>query len=126
MHDTTHLEGRDVAEESSVQVKDRAKEPAVDEALARGMGLTADEYAKALAIAGRPLTYAELGVFSAMWSEHCSYKSSRVHLRKLPTEGEAVLQGPGENAGIIDIGEGYAVAFKMESHTHPSFIEPTP
>src|SRR5467141_731618 len=66
----------------------------------------------------------ELGIFSVMWSEHCSYKSSRVHLRRLPTKGPVVLQGPGENAGIIDIGDGLAVAFKIESHNHPSFIEP--
>ena len=108
-----------------MQVKDQTAEPQVDEALAIAHGLTAEEYSKALAIAGRPLTYTELGIFSVMWSEHCSYKSSRVHLKKLPTTGENVLQGPGENAGIVDIGEGLAVAFKMESHNHPSFIEPT-
>jgi phosphoribosylformylglycinamidine synthase len=100
-------------------------EKVVDEALALAHGLTADEYRKALEIAGRPLSYTELGIFVVMWSEHCSYKSSRVHLKKFPTSGEGVLQGPGENAGIIDIGEGQAVAFKMESHNHPSFIEPT-
>ena len=66
----------------------------------------------------------ELGIFSVMWSEHCSYKSSRVHLRKLPTTGPRVVQGPGENAGVIDIGDGWCAAFKMESHNHPSFIEP--
>ena len=66
----------------------------------------------------------ELGVFSVMWSEHCSYKSNRAHLRKLPTKGARVIQGPGENAGVIDIGDGDAVIFKMESHNHPSFIEP--
>ena len=73
--------------------------------------------------AARP-TYTELGIFSVMWSEHCSYKSSRVHLRKLPTKGPRVIQGPGENAGVVDIGDGFAVVFKMESHNHPSFIEP--
>ncbi len=69
-------------------------------------------------------TYTELGIFSVMWSEHCSYKSSRLHLKKLPTRGKLVVQGPGENAGIIDIGGGYVIAFKIESHNHPSFIEP--
>src|SRR5215468_6516587 len=66
----------------------------------------------------------ELGVFSVMWSEHCSYKSSRVHLRRLPTKGPRVIQGPGENAGVVDIGDGFAAVFKMESHNHPSYIEP--
>ena len=87
-------------------------------------GITPAEYAKILALLGREPNYTELGIFSVMWSEHCSYKSSRLHLRKLPTESPLVLQGPGENAGIIDIGDGYAVAFKIESHNHPSFIEP--
>src|SRR5881296_32361 len=86
--------------------------------------LTESEYRKILAILKREPTMTELGIFSVMWSEHCSYKSSRVHLRRLPTKGPAVLQGPGENAGIIDIGDGLAVAFKIESHNHPSFIEP--
>jgi len=86
--------------------------------------LTEEEYRRIVALLGRPPTYTELGIFSVMWSEHCSYKSSRLHLKKLPTQGPYVLQGPGENAGIIDIGEGYAVAFKIESHNHPSFIEP--
>jgi len=86
--------------------------------------LTESEYQKILAILKREPTMTELGIFSVMWSEHCSYKSSRVHLRRLPTKGPAVLQGPGENAGIIDIGDGLAVAFKIESHNHPSFIEP--
>src|SRR5881397_817932 len=88
-------------------------------------GLTSDEYQRIQQILGRKPNYTELGIFSVMWSEHCSYKSSRVHLKKLPTGGEAVLQGPGENAGVVDIGDGLAVAFKMESHNHPSFIEPT-
>ncbi len=82
------------------------------------------EYRRAVGILGREPTWTELGVFSAMWSEHCSYKSSRVHLEKLPTEGSRVLQGPGENAGVVDIGDGLAVAFKMESHNHPSYIQP--
>ena len=73
---------------------------------------------------GRKPTFTELGVFSVMWSEHCSYKSSRLHLRRLPTKGPRVIQGPGENAGVVDIGDGFAAVFKMESHNHPSFIEP--
>ncbi len=87
-------------------------------------GLSRDEYKKIVLILHREPNMTELGIFSVMWSEHCSYKSSRVHLKRLPTEGEAVLQGPGENAGIVDIGDGLAVAFKIESHNHPSFIEP--
>ena len=87
-------------------------------------GLTADEYQRVLTILGREPNLTELGIFSVMWSEHCSYKSSRVHLRTLPTEGPRVLQGPGENAGAVDIGDGLAAVFKIESHNHPSFIEP--
>jgi phosphoribosylformylglycinamidine synthase II len=86
--------------------------------------LTPSEYDKILSLLGREPTPTELGIFSVMWSEHCSYKSSRIHLKKLPTESKHVLQGPGENAGIIDIGDGVAIAFKIESHNHPSFIEP--
>ncbi len=86
--------------------------------------LTPGEYQKVVDILGRQPTYTELGIFAVMWSEHCSYKSSRVHLKKLPTRGKLVVQGPGENAGIIDIGDGYVIAFKIESHNHPSFIEP--
>src|SRR5438874_977862 len=86
--------------------------------------LTESEYQKIVDILKREPSMTELGIFSVMWSEHCSYKSSRVHLRRLPTKGPAVLQGPGENAGIIDIGDGLAVAFKIESHNHPSYIEP--
>jgi phosphoribosylformylglycinamidine synthase subunit PurL len=86
--------------------------------------LTRPEYEKILSLLGREPTFTELGIFSVMWSEHCSYKSSRLHLKKLPTRSKLVLQGPGENAGIIDIGDGYAIAFKIESHNHPSFIEP--
>ncbi len=87
-------------------------------------GLTESEYKKIVDILQREPNLTELGIFSVMWSEHCSYKSSRVHLRRLPTKGPAVLQGPGENAGIIDIGDGLAAAYKIESHNHPSFIEP--
>ena len=96
----------------------------VNEALARQFGLTADEYARALAIQGRAPTLTELGIFSVMWSEHCSYKSSRVWLSQLPTEAPWVIHGPGENAGVVAIGDGLAAVFKMESHNHPSFIEP--
>src|SRR5687768_2218742 len=87
-------------------------------------GITPDEYKRIEQILGRAPNYTELGIFSVMWSEHCSYKSSRVHLRKFPTSGPRVVQGPGENAGVIDIGDGWVAAFKMESHNHPSFIEP--
>ncbi len=88
-------------------------------------GITPDEYDKIKQLlGGREPTITELGIFSVMWSEHCSYKSSRVHLKRLPTRSKRVLQGPGENAGIIDIGDGWACAFKIESHNHPSFIEP--
>src|SRR5579859_4851595 len=86
--------------------------------------LTGPEYEKIVSLLHREPTYTELGIFSVMWSEHCSYKSSRIHLKKLPTRSKLVLQGPGENAGIIDIGGDYAIAFKIESHNHPSFIEP--
>src|ERR1700733_10079305 len=91
----------------------------------RQHGLTVDEYEKIKQLLGeREPTLTELGIFSVMWSEHCSYKSSRVHLKRLPTRSRRVVQGPGENAGIIDIGDGWACAFKIESHNHPSFIEP--
>src|SRR5204863_6734162 len=83
-----------------------------------------DEYARIRKGLGRDPNLVELGIFSAMWSEHCSYKSSRRFLKHLPTKGTRVLQGPGENAGIVDVGDGLAVAFKMESHNHPSYIEP--
>ena len=98
--------------------------PAVDLPLAKEHGLTQDEYELLLKKLGRTPTYSELGVVSVMWSEHCSYKSSRVHLGRLPTEASWVICGPGENAGVIDIGDGQAAIFKMESHNHPSFIEP--
>jgi len=87
-------------------------------------GLTAEEYARIQKILGREPNFTELGIFSVMWSEHCSYKSSKVHLRRLPTRASQVLQGPGENAGVVDIGDGLAAAFKMESHNHPSYVEP--
>src|SRR6266851_4501786 len=92
--------------------------------LAAEHGLTAEEYARIQKILGRVPNFTELGIFSVMWSEHCSYKSSKVHLRRLPTRGPQVLQGPGENAGVVDIGDGLAAAFKMESHNHPSYVEP--
>ncbi len=94
------------------------------EALLKTHKLTRGEYDKIVELLGREPNLTEMGIFSVMWSEHCSYKSSKVHLKKLPTRSERVLQGPGENAGIIDIGDGYAIAFKIESHNHPSFIEP--
>jgi len=99
--------------------------PAITGDLIRQHGLTPEEYEKVKKLlGGREPTITELGIFSVMWSEHCSYKSSRVHLKRLPTRSRHVLQGPGENAGIIDIGDGWACAFKIESHNHPSFIEP--
>ncbi len=100
------------------------KDVVVTPEVAKEHGLTADEYARIQATLGRDPNITELGIFSVMWSEHCSYKSSRIHLRKFPTKGPRVLQGPGENAGIVDIGDNLAVCFKMESHNHPSFIEP--
>ncbi|MGQ0741884.1 MAG: phosphoribosylformylglycinamidine synthase subunit PurL [Alphaproteobacteria bacterium] len=90
----------------------------------REHGLTDEEYERIKALLGRAPNLVELGIFSVMWSEHCSYKSTQAHLRRLPTKAPHVLQGPGENAGVIDIGDGYAAVFKMESHNHPSFIEP--
>ena len=101
-----------------------AIEPDITPELAAAHGLKPDEYARILALIGRTPSFTELGIFSAMWNEHCSYKSSRLHLRKLPTKAPWVIQGPGENAGVIDIGDGLACVFKMESHNHPSFIEP--
>ena len=106
------------------KTKPVAIEPTVDAALAKSFGMTADEFQLVQDILGRMPTYTELGVFSVMWSEHCSYKSSRIHLKKLPTKGKCVIQGPGEGAGVIDIGDGQAALFKMESHNHPSYIEP--
>ena len=108
-----------------MSVRPFVQDPEVTETLALQLGLSAEEWKSVLRLTeGRTPTYPELGIFSAMWSEHCSYKSSRIHLKNLPTEGPRVLQGPGENAGVVDIGDGWAVAFKMESHNHPSFIEP--
>ena len=99
-------------------------EPAITPDLVAAHGLKPDEYDRILEIMGREPTFTELGIFSAMWNEHCSYKSSKIHLRTLPTEGPQVICGPGENAGVVDIGDGLAVVFKMESHNHPSYIEP--
>ena len=102
----------------------QSKEPEITPGLVAEHGLKPDEYQRILKLIGRTPTFTELGIFSAMWNEHCSYKSSRLHLRKLPTKAPWVIQGPGENAGVIDIGDGLACVFKMESHNHPSFIEP--
>src|SRR5512133_381084 len=99
-------------------------EPAITPEVVAEHGITPDEYQRILKWMGRTPNLTELGIFSVMWSEHCSYKSSRVHLKRLPTRSKLVVQGPGENAGIIDIGDGWACAFKIESHNHPSFIEP--
>src|SRR5579863_10153110 len=99
-------------------------EPLIDAAQARAHGLSADEYAAIERILARAPTFTELGVFSVMWSEHCSYKSSRKHLRMLPMSGRNVVGGPGENAGALDIGDGWVAVFKIESHNHPSFVEP--
>src|SRR5947199_6353562 len=96
----------------------------IDSRVLERHGLKPDEYDRIVTLLGREPNLTELGIFSVMWSEHCSYKSSRVHLKTLPTEGPHVLQGPGENAGAIDIGDGLAAVFKIESHNHPSFIEP--
>jgi phosphoribosylformylglycinamidine synthase len=102
-----------------------ATTPAISPDIVREHGITPEEYEKLKQLLGdREPTITELGIFSVMWSEHCSYKSSRVHLKRLPTRSKRVVQGPGENAGIIDIGDGWACAFKIESHNHPSFIEP--
>lgn len=100
------------------------QEPAITDDLIAAHGLKPDEYARILEIIGRVPSFTELGIFSAMWNEHCSYKSSKKWLRTLPTEGPQVICGPGENAGVVDIGDGQAVVFKMESHNHPSYIEP--
>src|SRR4051812_47455815 len=99
-------------------------EPRITPELVADHGLRPDEYQRILDLLGREPTLTELGIFSAMWNEHCSYKSSKKWLRTLPTAGNVVIQGPGENAGVIDIGEGLVAVFKMESHNHPSFIEP--
>jgi phosphoribosylformylglycinamidine synthase len=104
--------------------KPLAAEPAITPNIVAEHGLTAEEYQRILKIMGRAPNLTELGIFSVMWSEHCSYKSSRKFLRRLPTQGPVVIQGPGENAGVVDIGDGQAVVFKIESHNHPSSIEP--
>src|SRR6202047_5234369 len=101
-----------------------AREPRISPALVAAHGLKPDEYERIRQLIGRVPSLTELGIFSAMWNEHCSYKSSKIHLRTLPTQAPWVIQGPGENAGVIDIGDGLAVVFKMESHNHPSYIEP--
>ncbi len=103
---------------------DIMQEPAITEELIASHGIKPDEYAEILRILNREPTFTELGIFSAMWNEHCSYKSSKLHLKTLPTTGPQVICGPGENAGVVDIGDGQAVVFKMESHNHPSYIEP--
>src|SRR5215207_8519825 len=99
-------------------------EPKITPEIVAQHGFTPEEYEKVLEIMGREPSMTELGTFSVMWSEHCSYKSSRVHLKRLPTSGERVIVPPGENAGVVDIGDDWCVAFKVESHNHPSFIEP--
>jgi len=96
----------------------------VNPVLAAGHGLIEEEFERAVAILGRTPNLTELGIFSVMWSEHCSYKSSKIWLRTLPTIGPRVICGPGENAGVVDIGDGDAVVFKIESHNHPSYVEP--
>ena len=106
-----------------MDAKTQAKSEITPEIVAEH-GLTSDEYQRLLKILGREPSLTELGIFSVMWSEHCSYKSSRVWLKTLPTSGPQVIQGPGENAGVVDLGDGYACVFKMESHNHPSYIEP--
>ncbi len=105
-------------------VKPCKNDPQITPELIKEHGLTDEEYKRVEEILGRKPTYTELGIFSVLWSEHCSYKSSRIHLGRLHTTGKQVIQGPGENAGIVDIGDGYAAVFKMESHNHPSYIEP--
>jgi phosphoribosylformylglycinamidine (FGAM) synthase-like enzyme len=119
------------ASESATAVSSAVPTPAeITPALLKTHSITADEYARIEKLMGRTPSLTELGIFSVMWSEHCSYKSSRVHLKRLPTKGTrttgpgSVVQGPGENAGIIDVGDGWACAFKIESHNHPSYIEP--
>ena len=99
-------------------------EPDASPEIAREFGLSSEEWDRVQSTLSRAPSYAELGVISVMWSEHCSYKSSRVHLSRLPTTGPQVVQGPGENAGAVDIGDGFCAVFKMESHNHPSYIEP--
>src|ERR1051326_6001809 len=99
-------------------------EPPITPEVIKQHKISDEEWARIKNILGREPSFTELGVFSVMLSEHCSYKSSRVHLKRLPTKGPRVIQGPGENAGVVDIGDGWAAVFKMESHNHPSYIEP--
>ena len=99
-------------------------EPEITPEIIKAHGFTPEEFAEVNAILGRAPNYTEMGIFSAMWNEHCSYKSSKKWLRTLPTTGPQVICGPGENAGVVDIGDGQALVFKMESHNHPSYIEP--
>src|SRR5438128_4887886 len=101
---------------------EHAREPTAP--VHRALGLTDEEAAAIGRLLGRPANHLELAMYAVMWSEHCSYKSSRLHLKRLPTEGEAVLVGPGENAGVVDVGDGIAAAIRIESHNHPSAIEP--
>src|SRR5690606_17556765 len=101
-----------------------ARPVTADEPIHRALGLTDDEASSIERILGRTPNHLELAMYAVMWSEHCSYKSSRIHLRRLPTEGPGVLVGPGENAGVVDVGDGIAAAFRIESHNHPSAIEP--
>jgi phosphoribosylformylglycinamidine synthase II len=108
----------------STTPKPRPGDPVITPALVAEHGLTEDEYARLVALLGRAPTFTELGIVSALWNEHCSYKHSRTHLKTLPTRAPYVLQGPGENAGVISIGDGWAIAFKIESHNHPSAVEP--
>src|ERR1041385_6287510 len=98
--------------------------PPITPEVVKEHGLSEEEFARIKQLLNREPNLVELGIFSVMWSEHCSYKSTRAHLRRLPTKGPQVCQGPGENAGVVDIGDGDAVVFKMESHNRPSFIEP--
>ena len=101
-----------------------APSPAAEVPLHRALGLTDEEAERITSLLGRPPTHLELAMYAVMWSEHCSYKSSRIHLRRLPTEAPHVLVGPGEGAGVVDVGDGIAAAFRIESHNHPSAIEP--
>ena len=101
-----------------------AAEAPITPEIVESHGLTADEYRRVVEELGRAPNIVELGIYSAMWSEHCSYKSSKRWLKTLPTTGPQVISGPGENAGVVDIGDGLAAVFKIESHNHPSFIEP--
>ena len=109
---------------SAVAVDASTREIEVDAALAEEHGLSSEEWERLRGFLGRVPTITELGITSALWSEHCSYKSSKIYLREFPTSGPRVLQGPGENAGVVDIGHGWVAVFKMESHNHPSYIEP--